>query len=93
MKLKLILTTAIVGWSWPCPAFRAPRHRRADLPGFGFSDGSGPAIFPSTIVNGFVTIEELNATSGPSGENPTGELMFDVPGQFFRQRADHLSCR
>jgi hypothetical protein len=81
MKFKLILTTAIVG-----TALALPSVSSAAPPAPTFQDSvsltEAPAIFPSTIVNGFVTIEELTATSGPSGENPTGEIMLNVPGNF-----------
>ena len=81
MKLKLILTTAIVGVGLALPSISS-----AAPPAPTFQDSvsltEAPAIFPSTIVNGFVTIEELTATSGPSGENPTGEIMVNLPENF-----------
>ena len=70
MKLKLILTTAIVG-----AALALPGLSNAAPPAPSFQDSvvltEAPATF--TLVEGG-TVDELTATSGPSGENPTGEI-------------------
>ena len=75
MKLKLILTTAIVGVALALPSISS-----AAPPAPTFQDSvsltEAPADFPgrSRLVR---TVEELTATSGPSGENPTGEIMWN----------------
>ncbi len=70
MKLKLILTTAIVG-----VVLALPSVSNAAPPAPTFQDSvsltEAPAIF--TLAEGG-TVDALNATSGPSGENPTGEI-------------------
>jgi hypothetical protein len=67
MKLTLILTTAIVG-----VVLALPNVSGAAPPTFQDSVvlTSGPAL---SEVGG---IYELNATSGPNGENPTGRVDF-----------------
>ena len=73
MKLKLILTTAIVGAALALPsassAASTPTQDSVTLSG-------GPAT-ASNAINDFV-IYDLNATSGPSGENATGHVTMDA---------------
>jgi hypothetical protein len=75
MKLKLILTTAIVG-----VALALPGVSDAAPPAPTFQDSvvltSAPAVVPAPIFDS--TIFALNATSGPSGENPSGLVRFDT---------------
>ncbi len=70
MKLKLILTTAIVG-----AALALPSVSNAAPPAPTFQDSvvltGGPAVETPLTFFGF-TIVDLNATSGSSGENPSG---------------------
>ena len=74
MKLKLILTTATVGVALALPlpsassAASTPTQDSVTLSG-------GPATV--STVNNFV-IYDLNATSGPSGENATGHVTMDA---------------
>jgi hypothetical protein len=79
MKLKLILTTAIVGVALAFPsvssAASTPTQDSVTLSG-------GPAT-ASNAINDFV-IYDLNATSGPSGENATGHVTMDA------STSDHL---
>jgi hypothetical protein len=72
MKLKLILTTAIVGaaLALPSASSAAPTPTQDSVTLFG-----GPATV--STVNDFV-IYGLAATSGPSGENATGHVTMDV---------------
>ena len=76
MKLKLILTTAIVGVVLALPSVSGA----AQPPAPTFQDSavltSGPAISEAGVI------DELNATSGPSGENPTGSVDFGGEGSF-----------
>jgi hypothetical protein len=78
MKLKLILTTAIVGMALALPSVSSA----APPPPPTFQDSvsltEAPAVFEEGGVDfGFLRIvQELTATSGPSGENPTGEIMW-----------------
>jgi hypothetical protein len=73
MKLKAILTTAIVGAALALPsassAASTPTQDSVTLSG-------GPAT-ASNAINDFV-IYDLNATSGPSGENATGHVKMDA---------------
>ena len=75
MKLKLILTTAIVG-----VALALPSVSSAAPPAPTFQDSvslsSAPAVVPAPVFDS--TIFALNATSGPSGENPSGLVRFDT---------------
>ena len=79
LKLKLILTTAIAGLALALPAVSS-----AAPPAPAFQDSvsltEAPAVFEEDF--GFLRIvQEITATSGPSGENPTGEIMWSgVPG-------------
>ena len=72
MKLKLILTMAIVAAALALPsassAAPTPTQDSVTLSG-------GPATV--STVNDFV-IYDLNATSGPSGENATGHVTMDA---------------
>jgi hypothetical protein len=71
MKCKTILITAITGVALALPAVSsaAPTPPLTGQDSVSLTDG------PATFGAGF-TIEELSATSGPSGENPTGEVRF-----------------
>ena len=75
MKLKLILTTAIVG-----VALALPSVSSAAPPAPTFQDSvsltEAPAVFGEFSDFSFRIVQELTATSGPSGENPTGEIMW-----------------
>jgi hypothetical protein len=77
MKLKLILTTAIVG-----VALALPGISNAAPPGPTLGDSVSltvaPAVVPAPDFDS--TILALNATSGPSGENPSGLVRFDTIG-------------
>ena len=78
MKLKLILTTAIVG-----AALVLPGVSRAAPPAPSFQDSvslTGAPVEVPVVPQGFAyTLIDLNATSGPSGENPSGLVRFDIP--------------
>jgi hypothetical protein len=80
MKLKLILTTAIVG-----VALALPSVSNAAPPGPTLGDSvsltGAPAVVPAPFFDS--TIFALNATSGPSGENPSGLVRFDTVSVFF----------
>ena len=80
MKLTLILTTAIVG-----VVLASPSVSGAAPPTFQDSVvlTSGPAI---SDAGG---IYELNATSGPNGENPTGRVDF---GEGFLHSSGPVTC-
>ena len=77
MKLKLILTTAIVGAALALPNVSSaapppppPTQDSVVLTGPGeVIDLTGPVRFD---------IQVINATSGPSGEDPVGQVRFDV---------------
>jgi hypothetical protein len=75
MKLKLILTTVAVG-----TALALPSTSSAAPPAPAFQDSvsltEGPARFGDFAVTG------LSATSGPSGENPTGQVILAVAPTF-----------
>ena len=73
MKLKLILTAAIVG-----AALALPSVSGAAPPTFRDSVvlTSGPAQSQAGVI------DYLNATSGPNGENPTGSVDFGGEGSF-----------
>jgi hypothetical protein len=71
MQLKLILTTAIVG-----AALALPSVSSAAPPAPTFQDSVSLTATPA-FTSGF-NIEAVNATSGPSGENPSGQLDFFV---------------
>jgi hypothetical protein len=75
MKLKLILTMAIVG-----AALALPSGARGAPPA---QDSVSLTEAPAVFDNGFVTVEDLSATSGPNGENPTGEIRFNELQQIF----------
>jgi hypothetical protein len=67
MMRKLILTAAIVGAAFVLPSI-AGAEQTPPPPQDSVSLTEGPAAFA------FGTIIRLDATSGPSGENPSGEL-------------------
>ena len=75
MKLKLILTTAIVG-----VALALPSVSSAAPPAPTFQDSVSLTAAPGVALtpNPFFafTIFDLNATSGPRGENPSGQVRF-----------------
>jgi hypothetical protein len=82
MKLKLILTTAMVG-----VALALPSVASAAPPAPTFQDSVVLTRAPAVVLTstGLTQINDLNATSGPSGENPSGLVRFDVfpPGLHF----------
>ena len=75
MKLKLILTTAIVGTALALPSVSGAAPSAPTL-GDSVSLTGDPAIFGNSECNCgfFFDVDKLTATSGPSGENPTGEI-------------------
>src|SRR5690349_12420023 len=74
MREARLIATAValigVAFSWSAIAIAAPPPSDPS-PGDSVSLTQGPATFG----DGF-TIDELSATSGPSGENPSGEVRF-----------------
>jgi hypothetical protein len=70
VKLKLILTTAILG-----TALAVPSVSNAAPPPPTFQDSVSLTGPPAQVAN-CCTLDELSATSGPNGENPTGEVRF-----------------
>ncbi len=90
MKLKLVLTMAIVGTALASPSVSSaapapPPATQQDS--VQLTDGL-PANFP----NGFSLIQ-LNATSGPSGENPTGQVGFaQAVGSFEVREGGQVTC-
>jgi hypothetical protein len=78
MKLKLILTTAIVG-----VALALPSVSNAAPPAPTFQDSVSLTQAPAVFGNGFYNVDELTARSGPNGENPTGEITLNELQQIF----------
>jgi len=82
MKLKLILTTAIVGGvlALPSVSSAAPAPTQDSV-----AQTAGPGVVETTVTDPntgqtfrvTILIFDLNATSGPSGENPSGLVSFD----------------
>jgi hypothetical protein len=68
MKLKLILATAIVGAALALPSVSSAAPPPAPTFQDSVSLTEAPAVF------GILTVYELTATSGPNGENPSGEV-------------------
>src|SRR5512132_326817 len=85
MKLKLILTTAIVGVALALPSVSSAAPPPPPLQDSVVLTGA-PAFVVTPSVFSNSTIFELNATSGPSGENPSGVVRFDTIGGFFHIR-------
>ena len=83
MKLKLILTTAIVGAALALPSVSSAAPPGPTL-GDSVSLTGAPAVVPAPFFDS--TIFALNATSGPSGENPSGQVRYDVISGFFHPR-------
>jgi hypothetical protein len=85
MKLKLILTTAIVGTALALPSVSSAAPPAPPLQD-SVSLTEAPATFEGGDFGFSGSIEELTATSGPRGENPTGEIMLTglrgLPGMF-----------
>jgi hypothetical protein len=82
VKLKLILITAIVG-----VALALPSVSSAAPPPPPLQDSVVLTGAPVTVVdpnNESFTILELTATSGPSGENPSGLVRYDYFGGAIR---------
>jgi hypothetical protein len=69
MRLNLVLATAIIGTALALPSISSAAQTTTTPQDF-VSLTEGPAAFA------FGTIIRLDATSGPSGENPSGELAF-----------------
>jgi hypothetical protein len=74
MKRKAILITAISGVVLALPAVSSA----AQTPPLTGQDSVTLTERPATFGNGD-TIEELTATSGPSGENPIGAVRLGAP--------------
>ena len=70
MRLKLILTTAIVGGALALPSVASAAPPPPTQDSVSFTGGPASA--------GHFNILSLDATSGPSGENPSGEADFFV---------------
>ena len=75
MKLKLILTTAIVG-----TALALPSVSSAAPPAPPLQDSVVLTEAPAILTPAGATIDELTATSGPSGENPSGDIVWGPLG-------------
>ena len=85
MKLKLILTTAIVG-----VALALPSVSSAAPPAPTFQDSvslTGSTGRSQRLLRLCFSILDLNATSGPSGENPSGLVRFDNSSMASHQTA------
>jgi hypothetical protein len=78
MKLKLILTTAIVGATLALPGISS-----AAPPAPTFQDSVSLTQAPAVFGDGFYNVDVLTATSGPNGENPTGEITLNELQQIF----------
>jgi hypothetical protein len=77
MKLKLILTAAIIGTVLALPSVSgAAAPPPPPSPQDSVTLSGGPATV-ATALQSFI-IFDLNATSGPSGENPTGHVKVDA---------------
>jgi hypothetical protein len=75
-RLKLVVTLGIVvALTLPSPSAAAP-------PAPTFQDSVSLAEAPAVFTGG-ITIEELSATSGPNGEDPSGEFRFNILQQIF----------
>jgi hypothetical protein len=81
MKLKLILATAIVGVALALPTVSSAAPSGPTL-GDSLSLTGDPAefVFQFNFENFPLNVEKLTATSGPSGENPTGEIAWTGTG-------------
>ena len=79
MKLMLILTTAIVGTALALPGVAGA----APPPPPTFQDSVSLTDAPAVFGDGFYNVDELTATSGPNGENPTGEITLNELQQIF----------
>jgi hypothetical protein len=77
MKLKLILTTAIAGVALGLPSVSsaAPPPPPPQQDSVVLTGAPAFVVTPSFLNS---TIFELNATSGPSGENPSGLVRLDA---------------
>jgi hypothetical protein len=73
MKLKLILIMAIVGVALALPSVSSAAPPPPPLQD-SVSLTEAPAVFGEFSDFSFRIVQELTATSGPSGENPTGEI-------------------
>jgi hypothetical protein len=80
MKLKPILTTAIVGGALALPSISSAAPPPPPLQD-SVSLTVAPAVVPAPTFDS--TIFALNATSGPAGENPSGLVRFDTVRGFF----------
>jgi hypothetical protein len=81
IRRKLIVTAAVVGAALALPAVSGaaqtppPEQDSVVLTG-------GPVVVNQPF--NIFTVFDINATSGPSGENPTGGVRFDVVGGLIR---------
>jgi hypothetical protein len=75
MKLKLILAVAVLGAALALPSGASAAPSGPTL-GDSVSQTGDPAEFENSDCNCgfFLDVWKLSATSGPSGENPTGEI-------------------
>jgi hypothetical protein len=80
MKLKLILATAIAGAGLALPSVSgaAPPPPPPQQDSVVLTGAPAFVVTPSVFLNS--TIFDLNATSGPSGENPSGLVRLDALG-------------
>jgi hypothetical protein len=76
MKLKLILTTAIVGVALALASYSSAAPPPPVQDSVVLTDAPGVVTPPESPF--IFTISELDATSGPSGENPSGLVRFAV---------------
>src|SRR5829696_9928562 len=80
MKLKLILTTAIVGTALALPGVSSAAPPAPTLQDSVVLTGApAETSFPDPrggSRHGLYTVYELHATSGPNGENPSGLVSF-----------------
>ena len=78
MKLKPFLTAAIVGVALALPSISSAAPMQVSV-----SLTEAPAVFTPGPPTAPITVTTLTATSGPSGENPTGEIVWNSNLLFF----------
>jgi hypothetical protein len=77
--MKLILTMAIVGTALALPSVSGAAPPAPPT----FQDSVSLTEAPAIFGDGFYNVDELTATSGPNGENPTGEISLNELQQIF----------